>query len=170
MKRFLLALGAGLTVSAAGALAQSPPPPVCNVIGTNPLTQTEADVTISCSAMPEGLAWPLTAVLTRILQQRLDPQQVPAKLTEVAALPVEGAARTINDDQRQAIVRSIHGKPSAEVAMIAHPPVEDTAEFAQGLATPFRERPYIVPYRVRGDTVRIITILDSAQRWPDRCR
>ena len=28
--------------------------------------------------------------------------------------------------------------------------------------------PYIVPYRVKGDAVQIITILHSAQRWPDR--
>jgi toxin ParE1/3/4 len=28
--------------------------------------------------------------------------------------------------------------------------------------------PYIVPYRVKGDAVQIITILHSAQRWPER--
>jgi toxin ParE1/3/4 len=28
--------------------------------------------------------------------------------------------------------------------------------------------PYIVPYRVRGQRVQIITVLHSAQRWPDR--
>ena len=28
--------------------------------------------------------------------------------------------------------------------------------------------PYIVPYRVKGAVVQIITILHSAQRWPDR--
>jgi addiction module RelE/StbE family toxin len=28
--------------------------------------------------------------------------------------------------------------------------------------------PYIVPYRVNGDVVQIITILHGAQRWPDR--
>jgi addiction module RelE/StbE family toxin len=28
--------------------------------------------------------------------------------------------------------------------------------------------PYIVPYRVRGDAVQIITILHGAQRWPER--
>jgi len=28
--------------------------------------------------------------------------------------------------------------------------------------------PYIVPYRVKGDTVQIITILHGAQRCPDR--
>jgi addiction module RelE/StbE family toxin len=28
--------------------------------------------------------------------------------------------------------------------------------------------PYIVPYRVKGDTVQIITVLHSAQQWPDR--
>ena len=28
--------------------------------------------------------------------------------------------------------------------------------------------PYIVPYRVHADEVQIITVLHSAQRWPDR--
>jgi len=28
--------------------------------------------------------------------------------------------------------------------------------------------PYIVPYRVQGDVIQIITVLHSAQRWPDR--
>jgi addiction module RelE/StbE family toxin len=28
--------------------------------------------------------------------------------------------------------------------------------------------PYIVPYRVKGDVVQIITILHGAQRWPER--
>ena len=28
--------------------------------------------------------------------------------------------------------------------------------------------PYIVPYRIKGEVVQIITILHSAQRWPDR--
>jgi plasmid stabilization system protein ParE len=27
--------------------------------------------------------------------------------------------------------------------------------------------PYVVPYRVTGDVVQIITVLHSAQRWPD---
>ncbi len=28
--------------------------------------------------------------------------------------------------------------------------------------------PYIVPYRLTGDIVQIITVLHSAQKWPDR--
>jgi toxin ParE1/3/4 len=28
--------------------------------------------------------------------------------------------------------------------------------------------PYIVPYQVIGDTVQIITVMHSAQQWPDR--
>jgi toxin ParE1/3/4 len=28
--------------------------------------------------------------------------------------------------------------------------------------------PYIVPYRVAGDAVQIITVLHGAQNWPDR--
>jgi hypothetical protein len=150
MKRFVIALGAALIVSVSGALAQNAPPPNCVVIGNNPLTQNESDVTIGCSNMPEALAGPLTAVLTRILQQRLDPQQLMAKLNEVAALPVEGAARTVSDDQRQAIVQSLHGKPAAEVAMIAHPLVEDTAELAQSLATPL----VMVGWQLQGNQIR----------------
>jgi toxin ParE1/3/4 len=28
--------------------------------------------------------------------------------------------------------------------------------------------PYIVPYRIRGDVIQIITVLHGAQRWPYR--
>ncbi|HEV2336695.1 MAG TPA: type II toxin-antitoxin system RelE/ParE family toxin [Stellaceae bacterium] len=28
--------------------------------------------------------------------------------------------------------------------------------------------PYIVPYRIKGEIVQIITVLHSAQRWPER--
>jgi hypothetical protein len=149
MNRFVLAFAAGSIVSS-GALAQNPPQPFCNVIGTNPLTQNESDVTIACAGMPEALAGPLTAVLTRILQERLDPQQVLAKLGEVAALPVEGSARTVTDDQRQAIVKSLQGKPAAEVAMIAHPLVDDTAELAQAVATPL----VMVGWQLQGNQIR----------------
>ena len=114
------------------------------------LTQNESDVTIGCSGMTEGLAGPLTVVLTRILQERLDPQAVLAKLNEVGALPVEGAARTVTDDQRQAIVRSLTGKPAAEVAMIAHPLVEDSAELAQALAMPL----VMVGWQLQGNQIR----------------
>jgi hypothetical protein len=150
MKRFAIALGTALAVSAPAALAQNPPPPNCAVIGTNPLTQSESDVTFSCSGMNEALAGPLTVVLTRILQDRLDPQAVLAKLNEVAALPVEGTARSVTDEQRQAIVRSLTGKPAAEVAMTAHPLVEDSAELAQALAMPL----VMVGWQLQGNQIR----------------
>ena len=28
--------------------------------------------------------------------------------------------------------------------------------------------PYIVPYRIQGDVVEILTVLNAARRWPDR--
>ncbi len=28
--------------------------------------------------------------------------------------------------------------------------------------------PYIVPYRVAGDAIQIITVMHTSQRWPDR--
>ena len=30
--------------------------------------------------------------------------------------------------------------------------------------------PYIVPYRVKGEVVQIITVLHGAQKWPERFR
>ena len=149
MNRVIIAFAVASIVSST-ALAQNAPQPVCNVIGNNVLTQNESDVTIACSAMPEAMAGPLTAVLTRILQERLDPQQVMAKLNEVAALPVEGAGRTVTEDQRQAIMRSLHGKPTAEVAMIAHPLIDDTAELAQAVATPL----VMVGWQLQGNQIR----------------
>lgn len=150
MKRLFVTLGAGLITSIPAALAQSPPPPACAVIGTNPRTQHEADVTIGCSNIPEAMAAPLAAVLTRILQQQLDPQLLMARLNEIAALPAEGVARAVTDDQRQAIIRSLTGKPSAEVAVIAHPLVQDAAELAQALATPL----VMVGWQLQGNQIR----------------
>ncbi len=40
--------------------------------------------------------------------------------------------------------------------------IEDTRELI------ITGTPYIVPYRVQDDIVEIITVLHSAQRWPDR--
>jgi hypothetical protein len=150
MRQFAIALGMTLAVAVPATAWAQTPPPTCSVIGTNIITQNESDVTISCSGMPEAMAGPLAVMLTRVLQERLDPQQVLAKLNEVAALPVAGSARTVSDDQRQAIVRSLSGKPAAEVAMIAHPLVEDSAELAQELAMPL----VMVGWQLQGNQIR----------------
>ena len=39
--------------------------------------------------------------------------------------------------------------------------VEDTRELAIG------QTPYIAPYRIYGDVVRILRVLHGAQQWPD---
>jgi hypothetical protein len=149
MKRFSMALGLFLVVAAPGARADDAPPAGCSVGSTNILAvpdtgdakaaaQVEAkgDITINCSGLTEAFGNQLAEVLTRILQNRLDPQAVMAKLDEVARIPEAGVARTVDDNQRQLIIQSLAGKPAGQIEITAHAGVADSAEFAKAIAAP----------------------------------
>jgi hypothetical protein len=98
-------------------------------------TPDQGAVTIDCSGLSETFGKQFAYILTRILKDRLDPQMVLAKLNEVDRVPLEGVARTIDDDQRQVIIQSLFGKPAGQIAITAHPSVADSAEFATAIAT-----------------------------------
>ena len=137
MKRLLIVLGPLLAAAAAsGAWAQPAPPAGCTLGSQTPLLpQGQGDATINCTGVSETVARQLADVLTRVLQNRLDPQAVMAKLNEIAAVPEQGVARALSDDQRQRIINSLLHKPTGQIAINAHPLVEDSAEYAQSLAT-----------------------------------
>ena len=54
---------------------------------------------------------------------------------EVDRVPEVDVARTIDDDQRQLMIKNLLGKPAEQIAITAHPMVEDSAEFAKAIAT-----------------------------------
>ncbi len=120
MKRFAAALGLllpGLSLLVSAGAARADDAPGCSVGSTNILggqdKDAKGDVTINCTAMTENFGNKLAEVLNRILQNRLDPQAVLARLDEVDSVPMPGVARTVNENQRHQIIQSLSGKLSA---------------------------------------------------------
>lgn len=149
MKRFAVALGFLVVITAPAARAQTPPP--CTFVpATSLLGQNQIDVTISCTGLGEAMGKQFADMLNKIVQDRLDPRSVIAKLDEVERIPEQGVARTVSDDQRQTIVQSLLGKPVAEVAISAHPLEDDSGDFAQALAMPL----VMVGWHIEGDQIR----------------
>jgi hypothetical protein len=145
VKPIAVALGVLLAVAVPAARADDAPQPAagCSVGSTNILAvpdkdaaQAKGDVTINCSGLTEAFGNQLADVLTRILQNRLDPSMVMAKLDEVNSVPAEGVARVVDDSQRQLIIQSLVGKPPGQIQITAHAAVADSAEFAKQIAAP----------------------------------
>src|ERR1051326_7327720 len=135
MIRAAIAFGLCLALPVAAAQAQSGPNAACTVTNANIVSQDLGDVTITCTALSEAFGRQLADILTRVLQDRLDPQMVLGKLDDIDQVPQEGVARTVNEAQRQLIIQSLSGKPTGQIAVTAHPEVADSADFAKGIAT-----------------------------------
>jgi hypothetical protein len=148
--RSLIAFGLCWVVSAGAASAQDALPVGCSVTAVNMVTQDQGTVTIDCSGLSEAFGKDFAAIMTRILKDRLDPQVVMRKLDEVDRVPEEGVARTVDENQRQLIIQSLFGKPPGQIAIIAHPKVEDSAEFAKAIATSLLQ----VGWQIEGQQIR----------------
>jgi hypothetical protein len=152
-KRFAVSvvLGLCLAMPALPACADDALPPGCAVSGTN-IAQPggKGDVTIICNSISEAFGNQLADVINRIALKRLDPQAVIIKLDEVGQLPEEGAARVIDENQRQRIIKSLLGKPPQTVAITAHPTVSDAADYALGVATALSQ----VGWGIEGQQIR----------------
>lgn len=138
MKRLSIAIGLGLLLLAPGAArADDPPPPANCAVSAQPLFGGDPNaVTIACSGVSEAFANQLAELMTRILHDRLDPQMVNAKLDEVERVPDDGVARALDETQRQAILQKLVGKEAEQIAVVAHPAVDDSAGYGKDLATP----------------------------------
>ena len=150
MMRSAIALGLFWALLANPARAEDAPPGACTVTAVNTVSAEQGGVTIDCAGLSEAFSKPFAEILTRIMKDRLDPQTVLAKLDEVDRIPQEGVARTVDDDQRQVIIQSLFGKPTGQIAITAHPIVEDSAEFAKSIATPLLQ----VGWQIVGQQIR----------------
>jgi addiction module RelE/StbE family toxin len=81
---------------------------------------------------------------------------------------LEDIRERIAADNPAAAVRMIERIRAAVDRLAASPAIGRPGRVADTRELVVSGTPYIVPYRVRGDTVQIITVLHSAQRWPDR--
>jgi hypothetical protein len=123
----------------------------CALTSAPLMAQPEGSVLIGCvGGVSDAFGEQLVAVLNQILQNRMDPEAVLAKLGEVGSIPDEGLARTVSDVQRQAIIQALSGKDSGQVAIVAHPLVDDSAEFARGIAAPLT----MVGWQIEGNQIR----------------
>jgi hypothetical protein len=145
--RSVIALGLCWAVSADPARADDAG---CTVTDVNMATPDQGAVTIGCAGLSEAFGRQFSEILTRILKDRLDPQAVMAKLDEVDRVPQEGVARTVDETQRQLLIQALHGKPPGQIAITAHPAVEDSAEFAKAIATPLLQ----VGWGIEGQQIR----------------
>jgi len=149
MKRRVIALLFAPIVLASPAQAEDPIG--CGLTSAPLMAPPEGSVLIGCTGgVTEAFGDQLVLVLNKILQNRMDPQAVLAKLDDVDSVPDEGAARIVSDGQRHAIIQALQGKDSGQVAVVAHPLVEDSAEYAKGIATPLT----MVGWQIEGNQIR----------------
>lgn len=154
MKRFLIVPALlALAFAPIDARADDPPPaaqPSCGLANGLMASQDQGTVTIICEPMSEAAGTQLGDILNRILMNRLDPQSVLVKLEEIAPIPPEGVARILDDNQRQVVVQQLVGKPAEQVAIIAHPSVADSGDYAKSIAAPL----LMVGWQIEGNQIR----------------
>ena len=122
----------------------------CGLVTSTLISQDQGQVVINCVGVTEEFGSQLAGVLTYVLQHRLDPQIVIAKLDEIEGAPAAGAPRTLSADQAQALVEGLVGKSSATIAVIANPDGKDAGDYALAIATKLQ----IAGWQIEGRQVR----------------
>lgn len=108
----------------------------CGIADGAPVNQDSGTVTINCIGVSVAFAGQLAGVLTYVVQHRLDPEIVIAKLGEISGVPADDVPRNLTVDQGQAIVQSLvaSGKP-ASLTVTADLAAPDAANYALAIAT-----------------------------------
>ena len=81
---------------------------------------------------------------------------------------LEDIRERIAADNPAAAARMIERIRTAVERLAASPAIGRPGRVADTRELVIPDTPYIIPYRVKSDVVQIITVLHSAQRWPDR--
>jgi hypothetical protein len=175
MKRLAILAGGLLLGLAGSAQAENAGSPTCKLVSNFIVSQDRGTVTISCSGVTQDYGDRLAELLTEVVQHRLDPETVIAKLGEIERAPEAGKPRAIDETQRQAIVQALVNKPSEEIAIFAHPQVDDAADYGKAIATTLlmvgwqiqgREIKRAVPPRL--DDVKGVAVLVPDKNQPPR--
>jgi hypothetical protein len=134
------------------------------------------NVSIACSNVSEAMGARIAETLGRMLNSRIDPHMVLAALADIEPLPPDGVARALNNNQEQSILNILAGKPTQQIAIIAHPQVADSADYARSLAQPL----LMVGWQVEGNQVRraapknleqvygVALVVQNAEVLPDK--
>jgi hypothetical protein len=155
MKSLLPALLAALFFFPASALADDPSPGSqgCGLVSGALISQDQGQVMINCVGVSQEFGGQLAGVLTYVLQHRLDPEIVIAKLNEIEGVPLGDQPRSLSADQGQTIVQSLLGKPGAQIAVVANPAGSDAADYALQIATKLQ----MAGWQIEGSQIRRVT-------------
>lgn len=136
MKRLFLVLAlVAFSPIGAGADDASQPPRACGLVSALLVSQDQGSITIGCNGIGEEFGGQLADVLTEMLQRRLDPQQVLAKLAELEPVPAVNVNRDLDAGHRQLMVQSLVGKSPEQITIAADPKETDAGEYGKQLAT-----------------------------------
>ena len=122
----------------------------CGLVTSALISQDQGQVMINCVGVTEEFGTQLAGVLTYVLQHRLDPQIVIAKLDEIEGAPPGDAPRTLSADQAQTLVQGLVGKPTGTIAIVAYPDGKDAGDYALAIATKLQ----IAGWQIEGRQVR----------------
>jgi hypothetical protein len=139
MKSLFPALLGALLLMPVVALADdtgAPQGPGCGLVDNALISQGDGHVMIDCAGVTEEYGKQLAGILTYVLQRRLDPEIVIAKLDEIEGVPADGEPRNLTTDQGQTLVQSLMaaGKP-AVVSINADPDSPEPGNYALAIAT-----------------------------------
>jgi hypothetical protein len=150
MKSFFAVLFGALLLLPAVALADAPAQKGCGIASGAFIAQTDGQVSITCVGVTPEFGAQLAGVLTEMLQRRLDPELVVAKLAEIEGLPPDDAPRSLTPDQGQVLVQSlVAGKPAA-IAINADPNGAEPGGYALAIAT----RLGMAGWRIESDQIK----------------
>jgi hypothetical protein len=122
----------------------------CGMADSAFVDQTSGTVTINCVGVSEQFGGQLAGVLTYVLQRRLDPEIVIAKLDEIDGVPPENRPRNLTADQGQALVQALVGGQPATIAITADPSEPDAGNYALAIAT----RLGMAGWQIEGSQIR----------------
>jgi hypothetical protein len=107
----------------------------CGLVSGALISQGQGEVMINCVGVSEAYGGQLAGILTYILQRRLDPEIVIAKLDEVEGVPAGDTPRNLTANQGQAIVQSLVGGKPGMVKLVADPDSPEPGDYALAIAT-----------------------------------
>jgi hypothetical protein len=138
MKSLIPALLSALLIAPAAAWADdaapAPPQQGCGLVSGALVSQGDGQVMINCVGVSQEFGGQLAGILTYVLQRRLDPEIVIAKLDEMEGLPAGGAPRSLTVDQGQILVQSLVGGKSAAISISADPDGVEAGNYALAIA------------------------------------
>jgi hypothetical protein len=137
MKSLIPALLSALLLVPAAAWAEGAAPgdQGCGLVSGALVSQGQGQVMINCVGVTEEYGGQLAGILTYVLQRRLDPELVIAKLDEVEGVPAGDTPRDLTADQGQALVQSLIGGKPAMIAVTADPDGPEPGDYALAIAT-----------------------------------